>query len=71
MKEQRIQCSKCKHIRELKHNFNRGFEISHCCVVLAKDCDGFVVEVTDKDMCEMFESMDGEDKENEESGGRK
>lgn len=52
-------CENCKHIRELKHNFNRGFEISHCCIVLAKE-GGFVIEVTNKDMCEMFERRKNE-----------
>lgn len=49
-------CKNCNWFTKLSHNFSvgNGFENSHCCVVFAKEKEGFVVETTENDMCEMF-----------------
>ena len=49
-------CKNCNWFTKLSHNFSvgNGFENSHCCIVFAKEKDGFVVETAENDMCEMF-----------------
>ena len=49
-------CKNCNWFTKLSHNFSvkNGFENSHCCIVFANEKDGFVVETTENDVCEMF-----------------
>lgn len=49
-------CKNCNWFTKLKHNFSvgNGYESSNCCIVFANVKDGFVVEITENDMCEMF-----------------
>lgn len=51
------RCKNCKYFHPLKHNFKQGqgFEQSHACnVLLYMDGDGWIQEVTEDSMCEMF-----------------
>lgn len=57
------RCEKCKYYRPLRHNFvvGKGYEESHCCVVLLaeaerekNECEPWVQEVESEDRCEMF-----------------
>lgn len=56
-------CATCQYFHRLKKDFVRGvgFTESFCCDVLLHfdkdDENTFVLEVTDKDMCEMFEMV--------------
>lgn len=54
------QCKHCKHCIRLKHNFTvgKGFEESFCCIVLVHDEDGFVIEVSEDSMCEIFKAKE-------------
>ena len=51
------RCKNCKYFHLLKHNFKQGqgFEQSYACnVLLHMDGDGWIQEVTEDSMCEMF-----------------
>lgn len=49
-------CETCAHKAMLKHNFavGKGFEETLCCTALAKVTDGYVLEVTPNDRCEIY-----------------
>ena len=51
-----MDCKSCKYQRRLKHNFKKGkgYQVDSCCVILANDADGFVIEVSDNECCEMY-----------------
>ena len=55
-------CKNCTYIRELKLRDNSDFRFkkSTCCILLAKDEDAFVMEITDLDneLCECFDSKE-------------
>ena len=50
------RCKNCNWFTQLKHNFSvgNGYESSNCCIAFANEKDGFIVETTENDMCEMF-----------------
>ena len=50
-------CGKCRYFAQLQHNFKKGkgFETSNCCVMFPLVYhEGYVIETTENDMCEMF-----------------
>lgn len=46
----------CNWFTNLKHNFSvgNGYESANCCIAFANKKDGFVVETTESNMCEVF-----------------
>lgn len=62
MRERLIEhCEHCKFLRRLKHNFEvgKGYEESFCCVIFAKEKDGFASEVEKGGSCEIFREKEG------------
>lgn len=57
-----MDCESCRYQRRLKHNFKKGkgYKENKCCILLAKDSDGFVVEVVDNEYCEMYVAKENE-----------
>lgn len=55
-----MNCKSCIHCRKLKKDFiqGKGFTESNCCIVLAHEKDGFVLEVTAREFCEMYREKD-------------
>ena len=56
-------CENCIYCHRLKHNFEvgKGFEESLACdVLLHLDGDGFIVETSKNEMCEMFTEKEQE-----------
>ena len=51
-------CKNCTYKRELKlrDNSDYSFKKSNCCILLAKDEEAFVMEITDDGLCECFDS---------------
>lgn len=58
--ERMMNCKSCTHCRELKKDFiqGKGFTITNCCIALANEKDGFVLEVTAREFCEMYREKD-------------
>lgn len=54
--EQSCKCLDCRYCRRLKHEFEvgKGHVEGLCCVALANEEDGFVLEIDKNSYCEMF-----------------